>query len=263
MPVLFIAALVVPADALLNNVLVPRTNALADELKRTEIKGSYYKEQEERQKAAVWYRSGRRVLEAARFDPSAGTAENLSIYELGEDRLPISRTDAASARHVGQGWWLLESPTRIVVSEDRVRDLEAPRYVDLGETLPAEVDTMHLSLAEVGQLIDETEADGVDTTSLRVDFHVKFAQSFACIVLPAVVLFFRRHGTAVSGAGANGAGQCRRRHQLHPADRRVAIARLRRSAPGRVGRLGSDPALLRDLGRSRLPDLAPELKLSA
>jgi LPS export ABC transporter permease LptG/LPS export ABC transporter permease LptF len=199
MPVLFIALMVVPADALLNNVLVPRTNALADELKRTEIKDTVYREQAASQKAAVWYRSGNRILEAERFDPAAGTALALSIYDLGEDRLPIGRTDAESARHVGSGWWLLANPTRIEVTEDGVKSAAASRFADLGEALPAEVDTMHMSVAELGELIETAEADNVDATPLRVDYHVKFAQPLACIVLPAVVLFFAVGGPPFPG----------------------------------------------------------------
>ena len=59
-------------------------------------------------------------MEAVRFDPNKGTAEGLSIYELGPDRLPANRTDAESARHVGHGWWLLSGASRIEVAEDRV-----------------------------------------------------------------------------------------------------------------------------------------------
>ncbi len=199
LPVLFIAALVVPADALLNNVVVPRTNALADELKRTEIKTSSYQRLDERRKASVWYRQGNRVLEAERFDPKAGTAEKLSVYELGPNRLPINRTDADSARHVGNGWWQLSGANRIEISEDRVLSTPPPSYVDLGEALPAEVDTMHMGFAEIGELIDETEADGIDTRPLRVDFHVKLAEPLACIVLPAVVLFFAVTGPPFAG----------------------------------------------------------------
>ncbi|MGE4609440.1 MAG: LptF/LptG family permease [Myxococcota bacterium] len=199
MPILFIAALVVPVDAVLNNVLVPRTNALADELKRTEIKSLVYTQRDERRKSAVWYRLGNRVLEAARFDPSDGTAEDLSVYELGPDRLPINRTDAESARHVGHGWWQLSGASRIEILQDRIHTVSAPRFVDLGEALPAEVDTMHLSIAEIGELIAATDADGIDTRPLRVDFYIKLAQPLACIVLPAVVLFFAVTGPPFPG----------------------------------------------------------------
>jgi lipopolysaccharide export system permease protein len=199
LPVLCLAALAVPLDAALNDVLVPRANALADKLKREEIKGGDTAKREERRKAAVWYRSGNQVLEADYFDPDRGWAWGLSIYEIGEDRLPVKRTDATSARHVGNGWWMLNDAVLIEISDEMVREAKAPLFASLGETLPAEVDTMHLSVAALSALIEEAEADGVDTTPLHVDFHVKIAQPLACIVLPALVLFFAVGGPPFPG----------------------------------------------------------------
>jgi LPS export ABC transporter permease LptG len=199
LPVLFISAIVVPADAILNNVLVPRANALADELKRSEIKGKYALQLEERRKNAVWHRLGNKILEADRFDPDRGSAWDLSIYEIGEDRLPVKRIDAISARHVGNGWWLLRDPVRIDISEGKVREMPPPNFVNLGETLPVEVDTMHLSVGDLLGLIEEAENDNVDPRPLRVDYHVKLAQPMACIVLPALLLFFAVGGPPFPG----------------------------------------------------------------
>jgi len=199
LPVLFISAMVVPADAVLNNVLVPRANALADELKRSEIKGTYAQQLEERMKDAVWFRLGNKILEADRFDPDRGSARDLSIYEIGEDRLPVQRIDATSARHVGNGWWLLKDPARIDISDGNVQAMPAPNFVNLGEALPAEVDTMHLSVGDLLALIQEAENDNVDSRPLRVDYHVKLAQPMACIVLPALLLFFAVGGPPFPG----------------------------------------------------------------
>jgi LPS export ABC transporter permease LptG len=199
LPVLFISAMVVPADAIFNNVVVPRTNALADEVKRSEIKGKFALQLEERRKNAVWYRLGNKVLEAERFDPERGSAWDLSIYEIGEDRLPVKRIDATSARHVGNGWWLLTDPVRIDISEGKVRTMPAPNFAFLGEALPAEVDTMHLSVGDLLGLIEEAKNDDVDPRPLQVDYHVKLAQPLACIVLPALLLFFAVGGPPFPG----------------------------------------------------------------
>ncbi|HXV37094.1 MAG TPA: LptF/LptG family permease, partial [Myxococcota bacterium] len=199
MPVLIIAALVVPAAALLDNVLVPRANALADELKRSEIKGVYSELLDDKRKSAVWQRFGNKVLEAERFDPDRGYASFLSIYELADDRLPVKRIDASSARHVGNGWWQLSDARAIEVSEGNVRTVPAEHFANLGEALPAEVDTMHLSVADLRALIRDAERDNVDPRPLRVDYHVKLAQPLACIVLPALLLFFAVGGPPFPG----------------------------------------------------------------
>jgi lipopolysaccharide export LptBFGC system permease protein LptF len=94
---------------------------------------------------------------------------------------------------------MLNDAVLIEISDEMVREAEAPQFASLGETLPAEVDTMHLSVAALSALIEEAEADGVDTTPLHVDFHVKVAQPLACIVLPALVLFFAVGGPPFPG----------------------------------------------------------------
>jgi lipopolysaccharide export system permease protein len=199
MPVLVLTVLVAPAYFTLRNVLVPRTNALADELKQSEIKRDYYRDLSERAKTAVWRRKGNRVLEASRFDTDRGEALDLTIYEIGEDGLPKSRADARSARHIGRGIWRLTGARRLLIDPLRLREVPAHTYVDLGEALPAEIDTMHLSVGQLAAEIEAIEKDGYDATPLRVDYHVKLADALACVVLPFSVLFFAAGGPPFPG----------------------------------------------------------------
>jgi lipopolysaccharide export LptBFGC system permease protein LptF len=197
--VIVIAVLIAPLYFLLNNVVVPRTNALADELKRTEIKDEYYSQQAERRKAGFWYRSGNQLLEAARFDPDRGWARDITIFDLGEDGMPKSRVDAPLARHIGQGWWRLTDPTRIEIVGGRLEWVPAPRHAQLGEAAEAEVDTMHLPVNQIAEEARSVEADGFDATPFWVDYYVRLAEPFACIVLPALVLFFAVSGPPFPG----------------------------------------------------------------
>lgn len=198
-PAFVLATLTAPAYFLLNDVVVPRTNALADELKRTEIKGEFHAEHAERSHAGTWYRSGKQVLEAARLDTDLGEALGLTIYQLGEDGLPTSREDATSARHVGNGVWRLVDPVRIEIQGDRARRVEPRGFAELGQTLSAEVDTMHLSVAGLAREIREVEQGGYDATTFRVDYYAKLAEPFACVVLPVVVLLFAVAGPPFPG----------------------------------------------------------------
>ena len=199
LPVLLLTLLVAPAYFVLRNVVVPRTNALADQLKQSEIKEDYYAALAERRKTSVWRRTGSRVLAASRFDTDLGDAQDLTIYEIGEDGLPTSRADARSARHIGHGVWRLLDPRRVELEGSRVQEVPAHAYADLGEVLPSELDTMHLSVAELSAEIAAIERDGYDATPLRVDLHVKLADAFACVVLPATVLFFAVGGPPFPG----------------------------------------------------------------
>jgi lipopolysaccharide export system permease protein len=206
LPVLTCALLVVPAFFTLNNVVVPRTNAIADELKATEIKvrdTAVKIQTKEPRGGSVWHRTRNRVLEAERFDPDQGVARKLSIYYLGEDGLPVQRIDAESAHHIGRGDWRLVGSSLIDLSGETMRVGEAPRYATLGLKKPAKVDTMHLSVEALSERIAEVEADGHDATAYRVDFQVKLAQPLACIILPALMLFFAVGGPPFPGPAQN------------------------------------------------------------
>jgi LPS export ABC transporter permease LptG len=199
MPVLAISLLVAPAYFALRDVVVPRTNALADKLKESEIKEDFYKKLAESAKSAVWRRTGSRVLEAARFDPDLGEARDLTVYEIDAEGLPASRTDASFARHIGRGVWRLQQGSRIDVVGNHLRQSPAKDYANLGSEIDARVDTMHLSLRELSHEIVAVEADGYDATPLRVDYHVKLADPLACLLLPACVLFFALAGPPYAG----------------------------------------------------------------
>ena len=143
-PVLVISVAVTPLFFLLRNVVVPRTNALADQLKQTEIKADYYQQLSESQKTAVWHHLGSQVLEATRFDLEQGDAVDLTIYDLGSDGLPVIRSDARSARHIGGGIWRLLDPTRLELSAI-TRDPRSGRAPtrSSARSCRAEVDPMH------------------------------------------------------------------------------------------------------------------------
>ena len=193
-PALLIALLIAPGYFLLNNVVLPRSNAFADYVKETEIKEVHYRERREKRKVGYRKRSGNQLFEADIFDPEAGQAQGIALFELGKGGLPTSRTDAVHARHIGQGWWRLTAPSRLEVGPDRIDRVVPSRHALLGDTAEAGVDTAHLSVRELSQEIAAVEADGFDAAKFRVEFHKRLAEPWACLVLPALVLFFAAGG---------------------------------------------------------------------
>jgi LPS export ABC transporter permease LptG len=196
LPLFILSSLVAPLYFVFNNTVLPRTNALADELKRTEIKDEYLRSW---QSAGVWHRSGSTVVQAARLDPEQGVARDVTIFWLGEGGLPIARADATSMHHIGRGNWRLVDPSRIEIVDGVARRVVPRRYAELGESLEAEVDTMHMSVAAIAREADATEKAGFDATTLRVDYYAKLAEPLSCIVLPAAVLFFAVTGPPFPG----------------------------------------------------------------
>ena len=186
LPILVICALIAPVYFVLNNEVLPETNALASYFK-AEVKNRPV----QKQGLGAWFRDGSRFFQADRLDPKDGIASNITIFELGEDGLPLARQDARSARHIGGGVWLLRGSARVERSESGLfAQVEGPAFARIGEAIQADVDTRHLSIGELRAEIAEVEASGLDATHYRVDLFVKLASPVACIVLPALALFF-------------------------------------------------------------------------
>ncbi len=187
MPVLVICTLVAPIYFIVNNEVIPISAARQDEIKREEIKpGAHSKNQE----APAWYRVKTKLYQVGIMDADLGQAEAITVYELGQDGLPQSRTDATSARHIGKGNWRLTDAQRFELRDDAFQIVTPPPFARLGTEIRASVDTKHLSIAELRDEIDDVEKNGLDATVLWVDLHVKLSAPYACIVLPAIVLFF-------------------------------------------------------------------------
>ena len=185
LPILIICALIAPAYFVLNNEVLPRTNALA----------SYFKDvvkqtNRNQEGLGAWFRDGDTFFQADHLDPKQGTARNITVFGLGDDGLPVSRGDARSARHIGRGQWLLEDPVRVERRDGGLVRVDGPAYAQIGEAIQADVNTRHLSVGELAAEIEDVEARGLDATHYRVDLFVKLASPVACLVLPALALFF-------------------------------------------------------------------------
>jgi LPS export ABC transporter permease LptG len=191
LPVVVLSGLIAPAFFLLDNEVVPRTNAIAHYLKNVEIRG---RKAPEPGRAAVWYRLQDHVYEAERLDPERGIARNIVVYEVGDDGLPTSRTDARDAYYIGGDMWRLVDPVRVETSGDGLEKVRAQAFAELGSELPAKVYTRQLSIGELQREIREIEAGGYDATTYRVDLYAKAVAPFACLLLPALALFFALGG---------------------------------------------------------------------
>jgi lipopolysaccharide export system permease protein len=191
LPVLVLSALMAPVSFLVNDRLVPGATARWRYVKNVLIKGRA----QEVRPDAVWYRLGDHVYEAKGLYPELGTARDVVVYELGPNGQPVARTDARTARYVGHGVWSLGDAVRVTVTGSELRHEPPERFAELGERAPdAEVETSELSIGELGAEIRELEASGYDATPLRVDYYAKLAAPLACLVLPALVVFFALSG---------------------------------------------------------------------
>jgi lipopolysaccharide export system permease protein len=195
MPVLLLCLGVVPLFFVLNNEIIPRASARQDEIKSNEIKNRRDAPLDQqlasrKKRPPVWYRVSGQLFQVRILDVDRGIAEEIAIYDLTKSGLPIRRTFADSARHIGKGNWRLANPRKFELYGDRFYETESAQFARLGEELPAKVDTMHYSIEQLASEIKEVEANDLDATALWVDYYGKLASPLACIVLPAIVMFF-------------------------------------------------------------------------
>ena len=198
-PVLVICTVVAPLYFVLNDTIVPRTTKYYHKT-QSEIRGDV----RAGRSSALWYRVGNFVYQADDLDSNAGTANNIRVYELGQDARPISRVDAVEARHIGGGMWRLSDPFRVSLADGDIRTVNADYFAELGKDLEARVNTRHLSIAALRREIEEIEARGMDATHFKVDYYVKWAAPLSCIVLPAIALLFAIGGAPPPSAGFTG-----------------------------------------------------------
>src|SRR5262249_653330 len=147
MPILFIAGIIAPGYFLLNEIVVPRTNALAEQVKETEIKNRA--PQSGPLSMMIWYRAGTHVYQTTQLDPQLGETQEISIYDLGPNGLPVSRVDARAAKHVGKGVWELVDPERVEISSQGLQEVPAELQARLGEAPSELLDTKQLGVRDL------------------------------------------------------------------------------------------------------------------
>lgn len=193
-PLWMLCALAVPADHLLANELVPRSAGRAKEIKDKDIKGQRDATQVARE--LVWYRVGRRIHEMGLLDLPHEIAEDVTLYEIGEDGLPVRRTDAAQARFLGEGNWLLDEPRTVELEGGQhLRRIPRSEHIaQFGDEAPAELETANLTPAALRAKLSEPDLEGPAARVYRTDLQMKLAAPFACLLLPLIALFFAATG---------------------------------------------------------------------
>jgi len=194
-PVWLLCFLAVPAYHLFSNEVVPRATEEASRVKREEIKNQSSGPVLQRER--VWYRVGTRIFEMERLDLFTGRASNVTLYDLGADGLPLRRTDAEQARSVSaQGLWLLDDSRTVELTEEgRLRRPDAvPRLAEFGEETPSEIETAHMTPADLRLALEDPDLEPPIVSAYRTDLQMKIAAPLACLLLPLIALFFAATG---------------------------------------------------------------------
>jgi len=179
LPVIVIAALATPGYFLLVDRVLPKTNALADRVKSTEIRGRAPDGWEE-----VWSHNARTALHVEALNSGAGIARGLTLYELGPKGLPERRLEVRAAAALGHDHWRLSDARLTLITRGGL--LEAP----VGETraIPeiesSLSDPTHLDIAQLREKISDAQQEGYSSTAFEVDLQTRLAQPLQCLLLP-------------------------------------------------------------------------------
>lgn len=179
LPVIVIAALSMPAYFLLVDRVLPKTNALADRLKDTEIKGKAPDGWEE-----VWSHTAHTALHVEALNSEAGVARDLTLYELGPTGLPERRLDARVASALGHDYWRLTDARLTLISRGGVLDAPAGETRSIPEIESSLSDPMHLDVAQLRKKISEAQQGGYNSTAFEVDLQMRLAEPLQCLMLP-------------------------------------------------------------------------------
>lgn len=205
LPVLVIAALATPAYFLLVDRVLPKTNALADRLKDTEIKGKAPGGWEE-----VWSHTTSGALHVEELNSRAGIARGLTHYEFGPTGLPERRLDARVATSLGHDEWRLIDAKLTLISRAGLIDAPAGETRAIPEIESSLSDPMHLDLAQLRKHVADARQGGYSSTGFEVDLQSRLAQPLQCLLLPwlglLVALGVRRPAPSLLWAIAIGVG---------------------------------------------------------
>jgi lipopolysaccharide export system permease protein len=179
LPVIVIATLAIPAYFVLVDRVLPRTNALADRLKATEIKNKSPGGWEE-----VWSHTTRTTLHVGALNSGAGLARDITLYELGSTGLPERRLDVRVARYLGHNMWRLLEGKLTLISRLGVIDAPVPETRSIPEIESSLSDPMHLDIVELRRHIRDARAGGYEATAYEVDLQTRLAQPLQCLLLP-------------------------------------------------------------------------------
>ncbi len=178
-PVIVIAALVMPAYYVLVDRVLPKANALADRLKDTEIKGKAPGGWEE-----VWSHTARTALHVGALNSRAGMARDLTLYELGATGLPERRLDVRVARALGHDEWRLSDAKLTLISRAGLFDTAAGETRSIPEIESSLSDPGHLDSAQLRKHIADARLGGYSSTAFKVDLQMRLASPLQCLLLP-------------------------------------------------------------------------------
>lgn len=159
----------------------------------------------------IWYRSSNSIFNIKTINHTKKTAEGLTLYQFNDEWDLVQMITAKKIDLLGQQWKLIDGSvtlftkgssfpmtqdfrTKIVVIDEELQDIQSTfNSVDV------------LSLKDLQKYIQKNKEAGLDTVSLEVGYHDKFAFALTALVMALIGIPFsvnhRRGGGAMVNTG--------------------------------------------------------------
>ena len=151
----------------------------------------------------VWFRFGSAMIHAEKIRPEDKSMSGVAIYEMAGPA--VARTITADrARWTSQGWVLEKVRSRKFLAEGGWEEADLtlmpyPVSIPPEDLSVIKLDPLYASSAAIGHRIETLRQQGVDVTSLKVEYWKKLALPLANLIMPFLAIPFAIRSTQRSG----------------------------------------------------------------
>ncbi|MBU1003120.1 MAG: LptF/LptG family permease [Proteobacteria bacterium] len=141
----------------------------------------------------IWFREGNLVVEAAQLFPAKREAQDLSIYEMSEDRQSLIRLITAESAVALAGQWTLSKvrvldPINFTVETLPEMTLHLKQDPRTFLQIDPDVDPASLPMWQLSRVIQRLDASGSNVERLRTAWHMNWAYAFSILAMAVLAL---------------------------------------------------------------------------
>jgi len=157
----------------------------------------------------IWYRSGNVLFNIKTLQADKGQAQGLTMYFFSSTWELIQMITAGSVKLQGPTWELADGTVTLFTQESSVpmtKDFKTKTISvaeDTADIQKSSQSTETLSVSELKRFITRNKESGLETLRYEVDYHAKFAFSFAAFVMSFLGIPFSATRQRAGGAAFN------------------------------------------------------------
>jgi len=192
-PVLMVGAIASVAMFLVNETVIPWSNAYSEYIQNVEIAGksdtTYFKRDQ------IWVRSAESISHIRKFDESKQTLDRVSVIKWDDNYNLVERIFADKAKW-WKDHWIFYGVNRTVRTPDGKFVIETiPSMTGPLRKTPADFDRVEnvakeMNLVQLGDYINQIYLEGQTPTRYLVDWHDKIAFPLVCLIMAALSVPF-------------------------------------------------------------------------